>query len=94
MKYTAQQIKADLTINHPLVLEKFKVSAKDRKYQIWERNPLSIELFNKEVLIQKLNYIHNNPIETGFVTDAIDWKYSSARNYGNNDQTILEIDLN
>jgi hypothetical protein len=24
----------------------------------------------------------------------IDWKYSSARNYGNNDQTILEIDLN
>jgi hypothetical protein len=24
----------------------------------------------------------------------IDWKYSSARNYGNNDQTVLEIDLN
>jgi hypothetical protein len=24
----------------------------------------------------------------------IDWKYSSAKNYGNNDQTILEIDLN
>lgn len=43
---------------------------------------------------QKLDYIHNNPVETGFVTDPIDWKYSSARNYGNNDHTILEIDLN
>jgi hypothetical protein len=45
------------------------------------------------VFEQKLNYIHNNPVESGFVTNPIDWKYSSARNY-NNDQTVLEIDLN
>ncbi|MCW2120390.1 hypothetical protein M2326_002708 [Flavobacterium sp. 7A] len=31
---------------------------------------------------------------SGFVTDSIDWKYSSAGNYGNNDHTILEIDMN
>lgn len=31
---------------------------------------------------------------SGFVTDPIDYKYSSARNYGNDDQTILEIDRN
>ncbi|EMY80415.1 transposase, IS200 family protein, partial [Psychroflexus gondwanensis ACAM 44] len=24
----------------------------------------------------------------------IDWKFSSARNYGNDDHTILEIDIN
>ncbi len=42
----------------------------------------------------KLNYIQINPIETGFVTNAIDWKYSSARNYGNEDDTFLEIDSN
>ena len=29
-----------------------------------------------------------------FTTDPIDWKYSSARNYGNDDHTILEIDIN
>lgn len=38
--------------------------------------------------------IYNNPVETGFVTDPIDSKYSSARNYGNDDQTVLEIDIN
>ncbi|PLB20421.1 MAG: Transposase [Flavobacteriaceae bacterium FS1-H7996/R] len=43
---------------------------------------------------KNLNYIHYSPVETGFVTNPIDWKYSSARNYGNDDQTILEIDLN
>ena len=32
MKFTAQQIKSDLSIHHPLVLEKFKVGAKDRQY--------------------------------------------------------------
>ena len=29
--------------------------------------------------------------EAGFVTDPIDWKYSSARNY-QDDQTVLQID--
>lgn len=47
-----------------------------------------------KVFEQKLNYIHFNPVEAGFVTDPIDWKYSSARNYGNDNHTIIEIDMN
>ena len=43
---------------------------------------------------QKINYIYNNLLESGFVTIPVDWKYSSAQNYGDNDWTILEIDLN
>jgi hypothetical protein len=30
---------------------------------------------------QKLNYIHNNPVEAGFVEKAEDYLYSSARDY-------------
>ncbi len=37
------------------------------------------------------DYIHNNPVEAGFVTNPIDWKYSSARNYAEDD-TVLKID--
>jgi putative transposase len=62
--------------------------------QFWQQNNKPIEIWSLKVFEQKLNYMHNNPVETGFVTDPIDWKYSSARNYGNDDQTILEIDLN
>ncbi|MCC6286939.1 MAG: hypothetical protein IT249_03560 [Chitinophagaceae bacterium] len=43
--------------NHPQVLNHFKVNAKDRKYQFWERNPLSIELRTNTVYEQKLDYI-------------------------------------
>lgn len=33
LKYTAQKIKRDLQLNHPKVPERFKVKAKDRRYQ-------------------------------------------------------------
>lgn len=62
--------------------------------QFWQQHNQPIEIWSLKVFEQKLNYIHQNPLETGFVTDPIDWKYSSARNYGNDDHTILEIDMN
>jgi len=30
---------------------------------------------------QKLEYIHNNPVERGYVDDPLHWRYSRARNY-------------
>ena len=64
------------------------------KRQFWQQNNHAIEIWSLKVFEQKLNYIHNNPVASGFVTNAVDWKYSSARNYGDNNHTILEIDLN
>ncbi|WP_276503503.1 transposase [Terrimonas pollutisoli] len=61
LKYTAQKIKHDLRQNHPAVLETFRVNATDREYQLWERNPLSIELRTDKVYRQKLDYIY--PLE-------------------------------
>ncbi|WP_226998831.1 transposase [Flavisolibacter tropicus] len=50
LKFTGQQIKQDLLLNHPEVLEHFKVQARDRHYQLWERNALSVELRRENVL--------------------------------------------
>ena len=55
----------------------------------WEKGYHGEEIYSIPFYNSKMNYIHQNPVEGGFVTDPIDWKYSSARNYGNNDQTIL-----
>ena len=63
--------------------------------QFWQQHNQPIEIWSYKVFQQKLAYVHNNPVEAGFVTNPIDWKYSSARNYGNDDDdTILKIDLN
>ncbi len=81
LKYTAQIIKKDLERNHPEVLAQFKVDAKDRKYQFWERNPLSVELRNHSVFIQKLEYIHWNPVKAEICKYPEEYKYSSAMFY-------------
>lgn len=81
LKYTAQKIKADLRLNNPLFLEEFRVDAKDREYQFWERNPLSIDLSSHNVFLQKLDYIHWNPVRTGLCRSPEDYLYSSARFY-------------
>src|SRR4028119_2147259 len=60
-------IMKDLRNNHQEILEIFTVNASDRKYQIWERNPLSISLWTQSVFKQKLNYIHLNPMLLVFV---------------------------
>lgn len=61
------------------------------KYQFWQHHNKPIELWSESVVKQKIDYIHNNPVESGFVTNPVEWKYSSARNY-QDDSTILEID--
>jgi hypothetical protein len=58
-----------------------------------QQNNQPIEIWSLKVFEQKLNYIHNNPVASGFVTNPVDWKYSSARNYGDNDHAVLEIDI-
>ena len=81
LKYTAQQIKRDLEIHHPKVLPLFLVNAKDRKYQIWERNALSIDIWSREVLLQKLQYMHLNPVRAGVCKWPEQYYWSSALFY-------------
>lgn len=81
MKFTAQQIKFDLEKYNPEILSYFLVEAKDRKYQFWERNALSIDILSEKVFLQKLNYIHKNPVKANLCNHEIDYQYSSAKHY-------------
>jgi putative transposase len=81
LKYTAQQIKSRVRKLNPADLLLYLVNAKDRKYQFWERNPLSIEIWSEKVFMQKLKYIHENPARAGLCKHPLDYKYLSARFY-------------
>lgn len=70
--------------NSPL-LEELLVGAKDRKYQVWERNSLSVELRNSHVFKQKVEYIHANPVRAGLSLLPEDYEYSSAVFYEKNE---------
>jgi len=81
LKYVAQQIKKDMLVNEPDKLKEFIVSARDRKYQFWERNPLTVEIWSEKVFLEKLKYIHENPVRAGVCKWPDDYKYSSALFY-------------
>ncbi len=83
LKFTGQQIKNDIKKNHPAVLEKLVSTQADRKYQIWERNALSIYCYSLKVMQEKLQYIHTNPVQSHWNLAAIpeDYYYSTARFY-------------
>lgn len=84
MKFTAQQIKFYLLENNKSLLDECRVGAKDREFQIWERNPLAVELITPNVTYQKLNYIHENPVKAGLASNTTDYHYSSAKFYISN----------
>jgi REP element-mobilizing transposase RayT len=81
LKFTAQMMKRDLQRNHLQTLSQLLVNAKDRKYQFWERNALSVDIWSERVLEQKLKYIHENPVRAGLCRFPEEYKYSSALFY-------------
>ncbi|MBS1937180.1 MAG: transposase, partial [Bacteroidetes bacterium] len=44
----------------------------------WRQDNRPIQLFSAAVFEQKLNYLHNNPVEAGLVELAEEYIYSSA----------------
>ena len=42
-------------------------------------------------MIEKIEYIHNNPVKRGYVDEPHHWRYSSARDY-QGDRELLEIE--
>lgn len=81
LKYTGQQILKQLRNEKSPLLTELLVNAKDRKHQVWERNSLSVPLWTTNVMWQKLDYIHNNPVRAGLCRYPWEYKYSSARFY-------------
>ena len=78
LKFTGQQILKYLRNDQSPLLQELFVGAKDRKYQVWERNSLSIPLWSNDVLVQKVDYIHHNPVRAGLCKFPEEYKYSSA----------------
>lgn len=56
-------------------------NSNNKDYQFWQQNNHPIELSTPEMTKQRLNYLHNNPVEAGFVTSSEHWRWSSAYDY-------------
>jgi len=53
----------------------------DQEHQLWQEGSHPQVIEGEEVMWQKIEYIHNNPLRRGYVDDPTHWRYSSARVY-------------
>ncbi len=84
--YTAHQLltllkqHAAVTLLKQLRFHKLKHKA-DSEFQVWQEGSKPKQIQNDEMMWQKLNTIHENPVKRGFVDDPLHWRWTSARNY-------------
>jgi putative transposase len=56
-------------------------NSRNSEYQFWRQDNRPMELYSGSFIIQKMNYIHNNPVEAGIVERPEYYLYSSAKDY-------------
>jgi putative transposase len=52
---------------------------KGYKYSVWQHHPNAFRIEGEDTFMQKVNYIHQNPIRASLVERAEDYRFSSAR---------------
>ncbi|MHB8067175.1 MAG: REP-associated tyrosine transposase [Desulfobaccales bacterium] len=60
-------------------------------HQVWQEGFHPQQIVSEEMLHQKVDYLHHNPVRIGVVERPEDWVYSSARDYAGG-KGILELD--
>jgi len=87
-KFTSKRIIStikEINESRDWLLDKFsfaaKVHSKSEEYKFWQDGFHPIALYSNEFKDQKLEYIHNNPVEAGIVHEPEHYINSFAINY-------------
>jgi len=95
--YTAKRILAQAEQSgREWLLNQFAFYKKRHKqssdYQVWQEGVHPQLVQTDAMFEQKVSYIHENPVRRGWVDLPEQWRYSSARNYLADDESVFEID--
>lgn len=66
--------------SHHASLEKLKIQARgSHNYAVWQHHSNTFIITSEGMMMQKVNYVHKNPVEAGLVEVMEDYRFSSAR---------------
>ena len=51
----------------------------DLEEPIWQARYYDFNIFSEQKLREKVEYMHNNPVRAGLVSEPLGWPWSSAR---------------
>ena len=75
-KFTSKELLKNIRETEPPVLKLFDNG--DGSFQVWARTNMPKLIESEGYLIQKMNYIHENPVRRQYVMRPEDWRWSSA----------------
>ncbi len=82
--------------NYERSLAKLRIAERkdEQKYSVYQHHPNAIRITGEDAFMQKLSYIHLNPVKAGLVEHPNDYRFSSARiwHHRRNENEPLEID--
>ena len=61
-------------------------------YRVWQRGGYDMNIWSDKKRLEKLDYMHNNPVQRGLVSQPGDWPWSSWRFYYLEDRSVLSMD--
>jgi putative transposase len=61
-------------------------------FRVWQRRFVPFNVYTEKKRLEKLDYMHNNPVKRGLVASPGDWPWSSWRFYHLDDRSVLEMD--
>lgn len=71
---------------------KLSVSLRSRERPFWQAHYYDFNVSSHQKFVQKLRYIHRNPVRRGLVAKPEDWKWSSFRHYQTGMRGNVEIE--
>ena len=71
---------------------KLSVSLRSRKRPFWQPHYYDFNVSTHQKFVEKLRYIHRNPVRRGLVTKPEDWSWSSYRHYQTGLRGTVEIE--
>ncbi len=75
----SEPTKAKLSLAIQILKQRFS-KTRTEEY-VWEPRYHDVNVWTDSVRIQKLGYIHRNPVKAGLVAEADQWRWSSFRSY-------------
>jgi len=70
---------------------KISVSKQAKERPFWQARYYDFNVFTEEKRIEKLDYMHWNPVKRGLVEKPEDWPWSSSRYYQTGEQGRVRI---
>ncbi|MGA9070552.1 MAG: transposase [Terracidiphilus sp.] len=60
--------------------------------QFWQRRYYDFNVHNEEKRVEKLRYMHRNPVKRGLVEKPEDWQWSSFRHDATGQSGVVEVE--